>query len=904
MGLVLRWVSAGGSAWRGTAERIARQVWNYRRIGSTFRRFADGSLLTVKYTGGDTVKLFLMAAILARYQFAGSFSRLRKTFHDPTLPGRYLPRISAVAVDQLRDKARPTALFSADLAPNPDSGLSWPARDDPRSADRFLRAAPFHQPDGAGFRQWFAAGAAGAALPWLMTGWQQARPTAGFGALSAATAGTFDTVDLGYDRSPTLFAGTTRGVRKSPQGSDWYGQACLLTVADRRFVIMVDATNTFYCYPSVGYGSRPIAPTHPGESGNVPEALIKTAPCPWPAWVTDEPCGQRAMDSGVPRAEVRSRLRPLWVFNRAGTRAACVAAHRAAPWADAYWRSEYPADDGTTALIAREDTPGLVEVAFDVAVIGPKPDDFTFAVHLTRELDSRTDARTPVAVGYLLRTVGAWASDSLVLLEYRHYTDLAELNASPGSPTGYDPLRDPPLYELHRPTRATVAVVSVLDEAGAWTEVRSWLAYYACYPLRADPRHFSPRIEDFPELATFAGQPDYANHFTYICQINAIDLGALAFCLSPTARTVGDVRAVDGHFVTYGAEAAGAVTYVWNGEVDRQLVGHPLLKDTCEALFDGGLPSGPVFSRLYCAATADSVPADPPLGDSPLESATRYCRLTLRDGQGGVRGPFLLTNADETGLLDFTGVRNTPALAGATELAAPRVFSYFDGLPMLRPGTRFAVGGPDLSLGESAYSGYPVGAIHHNSVVFLTLNALNALGNRFSAHPDGSWAIFAGPFAARIAVAAYYRDGVSLPLPALEFEQITVDRISLNAESRAADGTIRNRRVETSHRDALGTAFERPDLVGSYRFELRVNGTDVEFRPASNDPDAHGWYKATPLTPLGVGWTAQSITRRRCTSEFCFNPQFIEGKRYLSYNPFTTFPTPRLEGGFMAGAGV
>ncbi|MBK8508974.1 MAG: hypothetical protein IPL51_10085 [Candidatus Competibacteraceae bacterium] len=912
MALIIRWATPPVGLWKGVAERIARELWRYRRLGESVRRLADGSLLRIKVSSNGTIKLFMAGAAVARYQFFGSLERLYRDFQDPSLKGRLLPRGCAVAVDQNRDKAICTPLVSSVIAPSGER--KWPYSGNPSLTDRHLRSSPFHQPDGAGFRQWYAAAEPPVKPPakppkrapkWVMTTWQQARPCAGFGAYSGGSAAAFDAVDLGYDRAPTLFSGN-RGARKAPRGADWYGQACLREVEGRRFVVMVDAQNVFYCYPTGGYEPATGPPTHPGESGNVPASAIKTRKCPWPDWVTDEPCGQKALDAGEGRETVRNRLRPLWAFNRAGTRAVCVAAGRRSAWSDGYWSSEVRDNAGALLFRALEDTPGIVEVELGVTVTGSGPEAFEFRVALAPGSGTPANELAPVAAGYLLRPYRDFPADTLVVLDYRHFTDIEALEPYDGVfPAGYVPGAHPPLFKLRRPVKATKARVMARGADGEWNGVRDWLAYYAAYPTRYDPRPFGPHIEDFPELEAYRGQPDYVQHFTYICQVNAMDLGALAFCLSPTVKTIGDVRSPDNHFLTYGAEAAGAVTVVWGEDVERVWLGHPLLRATCEALFDrtAEFLDDETLKPLHCGATASGHPsAYGWQGDTELETATRFQWLLLADGANAPPPARLVANADEPGLLDFDAIRHNPALAGADAVSAPRIFSYFDGFPVVRPGLRHTRDGV-LQPGESSFGGYPLGALHHASVIFLTLNALNALGNRFAVHPDGSWAIFAGPFAARSKLALYADNGVPAPLPDLAFEQGVTDRIVLVTARETGEGrfsTTETVTAETTHAEALERAFAL-DKAPRYLFDLRVDGASVEFRPASDDPGAQPWSAAVTLAPLGVGWTTQGYIRRRWTNEFCFGSDFIERKPSLNYSPLTTFPTPRMESGF-AGA--
>lgn len=892
MALVLRWITPPIDPWQGTAERLARTLWKYRRLGNTTRWFADGTQLRITVMSSGTIKLWLNRPLRARYQFFGSLERLYKRWSDSSYAGYYFPQGNAVSVEQVKNQVIVTPLISSITDPGSDGG--WPYHKTPLLTDRYMRSKPFHHPDGLGFRQWFAAGSSATKKcpAWLMTSWQQALPLAGLGAMSAGSAARSDFKSLSFERGPTVFAGSLVGALKTVEGSDWPGQAALCQAEGRWFVITVDANNDFFCYPVASV-----------EQGIARSVSAKRVSCPWPEWVTSEPCSKAALDAGVSQQEVWTRLRPMWAFNRAGTRAACIAAHRLAAWADTRCTSSYYREDGVFGYQPQEDLPGIVEVEFAITIRG---DDFEFSVRCLREIDPRNTPYAPVAVGYLLRPIQDWPVDTLMMLNYQHFTDVLAVAPPETIPEEYDPARHPPIHDMRRPTKKTVAQVLALDAAGEWREVRRWLAYYACYPLKRHPRFFTPKIEEFPEMAAYRGQADYANHWTYICHINAMDLSGLAFSLSPTISTIGAVRdeaTQPVRYLTYAAESAGLITIVWNQEVDRQRVGHPVLQETALAMFDGVAPflDAPAWTALSCAATARYAHCNLFVGLTDLETATRYQWMSIDDPAFGTHPPQLLVNAAETKLLEFLNFRFALPFAQATDAAAPLLFSYFDGVPVLRPGLCIKRDG-EVSPEFGDFDGYPIGALHHSSVVLLTTHPLSVFYHRFSLHPDGSWSQWVGPIAAKSVL--YLRDvnGVKVPLPPdLSFEQSSFDRIVLRSTSRDANGSEQVTVAETSHAEAMRSAFRLP-AVPVYRFDLRIRGASVQFRPASDDPTPHGWYDADSTSPLGIRWITQSYSKRRWLNQYGLGEFFETQPPYQGYSSALTFPCPRMEGGFVASA--
>lgn len=898
----IEWIqkSAGGknlAKWVKWARK--RADWLYRSGMRQQERITmpDGSRVELEIIG-TFKKIRVTGGAGGVYQFVGTADRLFKTFRDPSYPtgfDRMLPLGYAVHVSATNGQPVARPLFSS--AETPPSDRYWPYAADPRDTDAHLLMSPVHQPDGMGSHQYFGptTDIPKRNIPHLVSTWQQALPCSGLGWYGSGSASRFTTLDMNFDRGPMFFSvDPLKGSAKIPH-SDWYGRAAYRTVSNaqygaRTFVIMVDANSVFYCFPTEGYGPTPIWTGWLGEQGNVPAELTKSQPCPWPSWVTSEPLGISAINAGVPDKEHRGRLRPLWSFNHAGTRAACVTGHRFPNWGDSQFSSSYYDDTGTLDTLYKEDLPGFVEVAFSVEISGASLADFTFSVSVSNEAYSgNPGVRAPVAVGYALRPMGDTPLDALLVLEYIHFTDSPTFTAGPaGSISGtWREGIDPPLYDLKRPNKATVAAVKRWGGTG-WVEVRRWLAYYACYPPLGDARLFEPKIEQFTALQGSAG---YANHFRYIATMMAMDLDSLSFCLYATARTIGDIGA-GGGFVTYGGEAACVKTLAFDAEQNRQTLGHAELKPVVSAMLDlaATYPDLASMSEVFPAATLDYAHYHAAWETDPIILATRYATLTVRDGAGGQQSR-LVQGASES-MMGYSNIPNVPAFSGASHVFGPKIYTFFDGSPSVRPGMRYAVASA-LQPGTLSFSGYPYGAIHHDNVLFLTTAGLNNVTHRFSVHRSGAWAIFAGPFAARTDLAVWWVNGNRVGAPPLAYEQTVLDRISLRDDNTG-------NRVATTHIDMLNQAFGKALTPQQYHFELRYQpDTGAEFRPASDDPTAHGWYPVTHLSPLSVIGAHQFFSADRWYSEFCFDPAFVTRKPHLGYNSFTTFPTPRQEGWFL-----
>lgn len=847
-------------------------------------RMADGTEILIRLVG-EFAHILVVGGGGGAYQFIGSLDHLYKTFDDDNLPAgtRYLPLVYAVHAEFKGGNWKTTPLISSgeDVPTDPAPTKPWTYDADPRNTDDHLILSPAHQWDGKGMHQWYGPteDTPKRNIPWLMTQWQQGAPLNALGRWSGGSNAYWTVADQGYDFGPTYFAdnGLT-GVNKSPD-SDWYCRAAIHRAGDRTFVIMADINSVFYCYPTTGYDQTIISGggEWPGEKANVPTALTQSQACPWPAWVTAENLGVAAIEEPAASVEQLRRLRPLWVFNQAGTRAACIAAHRDAAWADGYFTSSLYTSAGSYNRDAREDYPGLVEVEFTIEVTGSGDGDFSFSVALRQSVYSKTDQRCPVAVGYAMRTMGNTPLDALLMLEYQHFTDIPAMAVVADYADDAGP---PTLYQPRRPNRTTVAVVQRQDGAG-WNEVRRWLAYYACYPIETratpEPRAFSPVITDLDGVP--ASSDYWENHFVYIAQTVALDLSSLSVCVGASLWTVGTVPRISGD--TYGAEASTIVTIAFDVEQDRRSVGNADLKPVTSAMFDLTHPypdlSG--MTQFHLNATADYTHYTTGFAAG---TEHEYATLDVTDGAGNTWSNVIQDACEDMAIYPMM-INNSTLFPSQTEIWCPAIFAYFDGWPMVRPGMRWRTSG-GWQAGSLSFSGYPYAAVHHGAMVVLTLTALNNVQQAIKVHRNGSWSIFAGPFAAQTALMTTSED-----IPD-SFEQTLIDRVVLMGRSEVQPAT-------NTHIALLNQAFSKTLTPEDYHFEFRKvgYGTVPEFRPKSDDPTPHDWHAMSSLAPAGIVWSNQYLTGSRPLCLYCFSSTFTNLVRYASYDGFSTFPNPRME---------
>ncbi len=814
------------------------------------------------------------------YQFVGTDAAYLGTYLEPTSnPARYLPLVYGTLIEVKGGTPSPKPLVSSAKAP---PASEWFYSPDPRQTDHHLFCAPVHQFDGSGVRpHWYATAADPKRdAPWLVSQWQQSHPLNGFGMKSGEMG--WYAQDIGYDFAPTLFEETlpNQGRTLAP-ASDWYQSAAYVEVNGTRFVVMVDGDNVFYCYPTGGYppvlqpGQDPLI----GQKGNVPAAYVKSQACPWPAEVA---ASLAPIGHGSPVSA--DNLRPLWSFAPDGTRAACIAAVREAQWG----HSAIFDDAGTKVTDIQEDYPVLVEVAFAVAVTGPNPEDFSFSVALAATLDARTDRVCPVAVGYAVRPMLGGAVDvgDLLLLEYRHYTDLPEMCRFSRRQDGID------LYWPERPNKAVVATTSVRRN-GAFVELFQYLVYYGCYPYNllgvgdTGPRKFSPVLEDLvPSLP--AGSSPYWNHFTYIAQHFSIDMSTLCIGLSATVCTMGWYPPPgQGTPVQYAAEGQAIGGWAFGEPMSVRTIGHLGLKFLAMDLLhlDAELLNLPAMNRLHLNSTIDYA-AYSNATFAALDNMD-YATMTATDGASQTWS-FLLEKATENANA-WAAIANCGLFPNATAIYGPTVYAFWDDGPYVRPGFRYdqANGTPDS--GSISFTGYRYVAAFHRQVHALTTMPLSNVHQRIETHRNSSYAVFAGPFAAHPLV---YSPNLSVPV---DYEQTVYDAISI----RQKDG---EEPKVTTHAEMLAKAFQIPRTQNDYLFQFRLSGNKAEFRFTASMPTATPWALAPDYGPMGALHAGEKLVGKQFSVRVV--PHYRAGDALMlanpspNFSPFLAIPTPKLEGVF------
>jgi hypothetical protein len=905
---------AAAAPYVGIAKKLARETFDARIRNKTYTvgeatirventlSAKEGFGSDFTQTFGGISKVWIQAGSSdAGYQFFGSSPLLDKSY-GIALPAeygggtRYVPKGFSAFVSVRAGALVNTPLVSSELAP-PDN--EWRYDADPTNTYLYLRSDPFHQWDGRGVHQWRPALTTNtdqrwtdARQSWLLTQWQQPYPCLGQGARSGGVYRTRVTTDAGYDFGPTVFKeGARKGVPKIPDAG-WYERAGMQTVVStefgtRRFIVMVDFNQRFYCYPTNGYGPEFLAGQDValGEKANVPTELTQSQACPWPAWVTPQPTD---FDVG----DTATWLRPVWSFSPDGLKAVCVAAHRAEAWADSEFTSTFYDNAGQVIRTLQEDYPGLVEVGFTIALTGTNPEDFTFAVNLLYDACSQDTLIAPVAAVYTNSPIGAIAENSLVVLEYQHYTDNPSFTIA-------DPLLvdDPSAVTPARPNFTTIANVRVRQDS-VWSVVRQWLAHYGAYPLdyknpgyRLGERKFTPQLEDYHSLAV--GDVLGGEEFSFTTQINAMELETLSFCLAGSAYTMGWFTPTVGDSETYGIEGATVVVIAFNVEQERQSVGHDLMKAETSLMLDlqGSYPVLDDLTPFYLNATLDQTEVAYPWPPySTTDWLKKTANLTVRNGDGVEMASLIQWGFYEA--WRYLSFSECPLFTGYDSIYAPRVFSYFDIAPFIRPGVRWEASGSPVA-GESSFTDYPYGIIFHHRVLHKTILALNNTNTRFSTHPRSqSWAICVGPFSANAQTMK-----VSEPPIPHTLDQAIIDRIQLRVWDSATAAYVLH---DTSHRAALNSAFNQAWAEEDYYFNTREGGDGIpEFKPASLDATAHSWYDLTTLVPKAALWSSEYQSGDFIFPLACFSDTFMDTVRHLTYDPAITFPTPRMEAYFV-----
>lgn len=354
-------------------------------------------------------------------------------------------------------------------------------------------------------------------------------------------APTFNDADKGYDAAPSVITGTSSESRMPD--ADWPHSACVVTVDSvafgaRRFIVLVDASSRFYCWPTI-YENAADEYLYPVDSPyidqaiktNVSSAITQSLTPPFPTWVY-VPVGQRR-DTDWPATVNSGEPRYGWKFHPLGTHVVGTVLSRTAFAATVRGRttstltylpftevdidalkinpSRFSGIRGSAQTYDGDlqyDLPGWVEFALNIVITGPNPADFTFGMALTRE-QAADATHYPIAADYLHPVLDSWATygidgtpGDLVVLDLASYVDDRGMTWIARN-CGY-------LGDTEHKVRQTWATVHNIDASNA---------ELLRFQIKNQPSDFDLRRYDLdaPELVVHAGR------FVHI------DLARLAF---------------------------------------------------------------------------------------------------------------------------------------------------------------------------------------------------------------------------------------------------------------------------------------------------------------------------------------------------------------------------------------
>jgi hypothetical protein len=803
------------------------------------------------------------------YQFFGSAEKLYRDWVDPDSPyynSRYCQRgyVTAVHAQKQNDgyvlKAKP-------IVSSIEEG-DWKFANTVYELNDLSLIVPSHQPDGVGLRVFYPELNDRRYGDWQLTSsLGQAVQCTSFGNLSGANSYYINHEDYGYDYAWDFFRRSRNGKSSAPY-SDFYRQGAIQAIVHpdygtRYFIIAHDVNQNFYAYPLKTYGA--IVP-EPGWfddiKTNVPNDVVRMAQVPWPDGVNLLVAGRSA---GVPMpSDYLDRIKSLWMFHPNGQKAVTIVTHRGEPWAnDSFTSSKYR--DGVLDTELQEDYPILVEINLQITVTGENDGDFTFAMTLGEVIDSRTDSRNPLATAYALVDMGSVQQGDLLVLEYENRVS----NFVKGE-------------YIQRPIEATIAKVKARQ--AEWVSVREWLAIYAAFPSAPDDDdQFSPKLDDFAELANYGTVSEITNHhFFYSTQVNSMDLGSLSFSLSPMMWVNGYVTFVgQGSSVTTGANAASIRVYCFNELVEQTAVGHPTLQTRLNELFDLQLDWWETFTVVHANETlsfTETVDEGEVFGDDGVLSAFGN-DWTIR--QGGSY-PYRVNQT--------SSFNQVPLFPENSIIYQPTIFKFFDSFPVVRPGFQSSDAYNTIATPETGdFTDYPFGVILLNKAYLTTLNAHDNPLYRFAVHPNGSYAYFYGPIMARNSF--FVEDQA----PFDDLAQTRVDKIVFRERKNGQVTTL----AESTHVDCLNQAFGKSLTSSSYDYTIEsnvVNSLSIKFKPNTKDIGEYDWYSMNTIPPIGVNWSQQFLISGWHYIYPIMPASFVGDVRYSTWSPFGVFPNPKIEG--------
>ena len=359
--------------------------------------------------------------------------------------------------------------------------------------------------------------------------------------------------DLLYDVAPKA------GSRQVPD-ADWYRHAALHDAESeeygtRRFLIMVDAANTFYAYP-VGQQDATIVPNPDyvaqAIKTNVADKFVRREPAPLPTWAAKAEASSRDyFRDGAKTLRHYYGLVPQykWGFNSTGTKACAVIHERLNGATHIVDEKVVPLQftmPGTTDIYpVQEALPGLVELKFTITLTGKKPEEFTFGVEVVRELQPTVDKRYIMAADYAWDIEGKTKLDDLIIMVgCIYHTKKTRQSAD----KAYRPLNQRSTCEVYNLTTSSTIRTFLMADTNGLYEV---------------------------DAVTRVDLPVSAKRKQATCTILAMDLRALAFVLQQkywefeTVWTAGNTTTSD---VAGARQAQRIKVYMRDELVDERVM--------------------------------------------------------------------------------------------------------------------------------------------------------------------------------------------------------------------------------------------------------------------------------------------------------------------------------------------
>jgi hypothetical protein len=844
-----------------------------------------------------------------------------------------------------------------------------------------LYLTPTHQPDGFGVKKWQSINFRS---QWLVSIFAEPTPNHGVHWSSGAVTYYWTTnyTDQGYDYAPTIFNSKV-GKTVVPQ-TDWYRGSCLRTVASeefgsRTFVVMVTIKHEFYCYPLSAAGDRFETGT---RKGNVNPIYVKSElNPPLPSWVTEYDIGDTSSET---KAEQIKMVQPVWCFSPDGNKAAAVMFHKEDAWADATVTSRRHLGGVTTDL--QENYPGVVEMSFNIQITGPNLEDFSFSVTNTRNLYSKDTGVGYVAVGYAATNMLTDVLyNDLLILRHRYFiSDMFYPCTYFATGTLYD---STPSVLIQPAVAVVAEIVKVDNSVVmSWlTSYTADFGYYQNKVGLTEADLMSPTFASISDKPSDDNGTRQVCFHTAINAMDLPTLtfcfGSSLTMVGKTSSVGLSISIDNGLFYEYRSPFCASAAYVSIyalGVLDEERsVGHNNLKVAAKNYFNlsNAIPDLDNMIEVNLNATIDSegfVVADlaAPSKSNDLTLLSQYRSVTSDEFQFDLQTMFAdITFTTGTGSGNSTkevvfssatnlirgsliesqhGPNNLGAYYRANNDAyavwIPRIFTFFDGETYERPGLRWTEAEPItgisppvykwhgyndsprayiLETGDSSYTTYPFGIILHTRFANVATYALNNVYANLSAEPNGSYAIFFGPFAAPTSTVLTHAN-LTNQLPnfsSFAMQQAFMDVIKfrlLNSNGDYVSG-------KTSHLESMNASYNLALTYNNYAFDFALSGSKFLVKHQTLNPSDPGYiavgsiydynYGNLPeslgyskfgqvggsifLCPVAVGWNKTFNGNGVDYEQYQTMPVF----EFLDLNAFpylfeVSRPTPRMQGLF------